>query len=79
MQRILEKKHFRNKQKEIEYISKKLQSYDWKTYPHRCLLILDDFASHPLLKNREQDMFEFLRSSDTLTSQLSFVYRQQRV
>ncbi|EAX82971.1 hypothetical protein TVAG_253510 [Trichomonas vaginalis G3] len=61
MQRILDKHHFRNKQKEIEYISKKLQSYDWKTYPHRCLLILDDFASHPLLKNREQDMCRILK------------------
>ncbi|EAX74227.1 hypothetical protein TVAG_111880, partial [Trichomonas vaginalis G3] len=40
---------------------KKLQSYDWKTYPHRCLLILDDFASHPLLKNREQDMCRILK------------------
>ncbi|KAI5505196.1 protein of unknown function, DUF4106 family [Trichomonas vaginalis G3] len=38
-----------------------LQSYDWKTYPHRCLLILDDFASHPLLKNREQDMCRILK------------------
>ena len=34
------------KNKLIEFISKSLPEIGWKTYPHRMLFILDDFASH---------------------------------
>lgn len=52
------KKEFK---KMIEYLSKKLVKYNWKTYPHRMLLILDDFASHPLIRSRETEMSRLLK------------------
>lgn len=61
MERIINKHHWGNKNKEVEYLSKKLAKYGWKTIPHRMLLILDDFASHPLLKSKDQDMVRFLK------------------
>ena len=45
----------------IEYLSKKLAKYNWRTYPHRMLLILDDFASHPLIRSRETEMSRLLK------------------
>lgn len=58
----LQTKHRLNKQKkELEYISRKLINYNWKTHPHRCLLILDDFASHPLVRSRESEMSRLLK------------------
>ena len=45
----------------IKYIANKLSKYNWTTYPHRCLLILDDFASHPLLRSRETEMSRLLK------------------
>ena len=49
------------KEKQIKYISDKLVKYDWKTYPHRCLLVLDDFANHPLLRSKETEMCRLLK------------------
>ena len=49
------------KEKQIKYISEKLVKYDWKTYPHRCLLVLDDFANHPLLRSKETEMCRLLK------------------
>ena len=45
----------------MRYIVNKLSKYQWKTYPHRCLLILDDFASHPLLRSKETDLSRLLK------------------
>lgn len=53
--------YIKNQDKMLEYITKKLDKYKWKTYPHRCLLIFDDFASHPLLKSRETDLSRLLK------------------
>ena len=45
----------------IKYLANKLQKYGWSTYPHRCLLILDDFASHPLVRSKETEMSRMLK------------------
>jgi hypothetical protein len=45
----------------IKYLAGKLVKYNWKTFPHRCLLILDDFASHPLVRSRETEMSRLLK------------------
>ena len=49
------------KLKIIEYMASKLHKYNWSTCPHRCLLILDDFASHPLLRSKETEMCRLLK------------------
>lgn len=68
MQRI-EEKHKLNlnstKPKDIEkvvkYVTGKIEKYQWRTFPHRCLLVLDDFASHPLLRNKENELPRLLK------------------
>lgn len=47
--------------KRMQYCIDKLAKYKWKTVPHRCLLILDDFASHPLLKSKESDLSRLMK------------------
>jgi hypothetical protein len=42
--------------KVVEIIGNKLKEIGWRTYPHRLLLILDDFASHPLLRRKEDKL-----------------------
>lgn len=51
----------RNKNKVMKYLIDKLCKYGWRTYPHRCLLILDDFANHPLLRSKETDLSRLLK------------------
>ena len=68
MQRI-EEKHKLNlnstKPKDIEkvvkYVTGKIEKYQRRTFPHRCLLVLDDFASHPLLRNKENELPRLLK------------------
>ena len=45
----------------ISYISNKLTEYGWKSYPHRMLLIMDDYASNPLLKKKENPLPRLLK------------------
>ena len=45
----------------MKYITDKLIKYNWATYPHRCLLVLDDFANHPLLRHKENEMCRLLK------------------
>lgn len=45
----------------LRFISKKLINYNWSTYPHRCFLVLDDFASHPLVRSKESEMSRLLK------------------
>ena len=45
----------------VKYLALKLQKYNWVTCPHRCLLILDDFASHPLVRSKETEMSRLLK------------------
>lgn len=50
-----------SKEKQIKYVIDKLVKYEWKTYPHRCLLVLDDFANHPLIRSKETEMCRLLK------------------
>ena len=61
MQRSFNKYRLIKLDKQIKYISEKLSKYQWKTYPHRCLLVLDDFANHPLLRSKETEMCRLLK------------------
>ena len=48
-------------EKVVRYVTGKLQKYQWRTFPHRCLLVLDDFASHPLLRSKENELPRLLK------------------
>jgi hypothetical protein len=61
MTRIINENGLRNPKQLLEFISKKFTELGWRTYPHRCLLILDDFASHPLLKRKEDPLSRMLK------------------
>ena len=61
MNRLIAKHRLAKKEKQIKYITEKLVKYDWETYPHRCLLVLDDFANHPLLRSKETEMCRLLK------------------
>ena len=64
MQKVITDNNLHTTKKAIEFISKKLKEIGWKTYPHRLLLVCEDFASHPLLKRKEDPlsrMFKKLR------------------
>ena len=45
----------------VKYIAAKIEKYNWRTFPHRCLLVLDDFASHPLLRSKENELPRLLK------------------
>ncbi len=61
MERLMGKHGLRTPKKAMEYIMKKLAKYQWSEFPHRMLLILDDFASHPLLKRKEEPLSRLLK------------------
>ena len=64
MQKIIDENRLNKKEKLIGFIAQNLTDIGWKTYPSRLLLICEDFASHPLLKRREDPlsrMFKKLR------------------
>lgn len=48
-------------EKVVKYVTGKIEKYQWRTFPHRCLLVLDDFASHPLLRNKENELPRLLK------------------
>ena len=48
-------------EKMLNYITSKLDKYKWRTFPHRMLLVLDDFASHPLLRSKENELPRLLK------------------
>lgn len=54
-----------NKPKDVEklvkYVMDKLDKYQWRTFPHRMLLVLDDYASHPLLRSKENELPRLLK------------------
>jgi hypothetical protein len=45
----------------LKFLSSKLSDMGWKTYPHRLLLILDDFHAHPLLKKKDSPLSRELK------------------
>ena len=59
--RIITKNNLVNNKKLLKYIAEKLLKYNWKTYPHRMLLILDDFANHDLIKSKTTDLSRLLK------------------
>ena len=59
--RIITKNNLVNNKKLLKYIAEKLLKYNWKTYPHRMLLILDDFAAHPLLNTKTTELSRLLK------------------
>ena len=68
MQRISEKhglklrsKSPKDLEKLVKYVTSKIEKYQWRTFPHRCLLVLDDFASHPLLRSKENELPRLLK------------------
>ena len=48
-------------EKVVRYVTGKIQKYQWRTFPHRCLLVLDDFAAHPLLRSKENELPRLLK------------------
>ena len=50
-----------NNKKLINFIATQLNAIGWKTHPCRMLLILDDFAAHPLLKNKSTPLSTLLK------------------
>ena len=48
-------------EKVVKYVCNKLEKYQWRTFPHRMLLILDDWASHPLLRSKENELPRLLK------------------
>jgi hypothetical protein len=60
MLEIINKYGLTTKAKTVEFIAKKLIEIGWNSYPHRLLLILDDFGAHPLLKKRGDPLSRML-------------------
>jgi len=60
MTRILRKHGMKKKEEVLEYIAKKLLKYNTSQYPANLLLVLDDFASSPLLQQRDSELNRIL-------------------
>jgi hypothetical protein len=58
---IVEYRLQRDPKRLLKFIVLKLNEIGWQTYPHRLLLILDDFASHPLLKSKDTPLSRELK------------------
>ena len=50
-----------NRLKLTNFVSKQIKSIGWNTFPCRMLLILDDFASHPLFKSKSTPLSALLK------------------
>ena len=60
MERIITKHNLNKKELKLKYIAEKLLKYNASKYPANLLLILDDFASHPLLQHKESELNRLL-------------------
>ena len=60
MTRIIKKHNLRTKNNILKYIAAKLLKYGTSRYPANLLLILDDFASHPLLQKKDSELCRLL-------------------
>ena len=60
MQRIITKHGLVKKEAKLKYMAEKLLKYNTDRYPANLLLILDDFASHPLLQQKESELNRLL-------------------
>ena len=61
IKRLFMKHKLTKEDKKILYIINKFIKYYWSTYPHRCLLVLNDFVNHPLLRHKENEMYRLLK------------------
>lgn len=59
--RICEKHNLKKDGEKLVYVAKKIQKYNCQDYPANLLLILDDFANHPLLKDGKQELSRLIR------------------
>ena len=57
----LDSKKPKDVERVVKYVTGKIQKYNWRTFPHRCLLVLDDFAAHPLLRSKENELPRLLK------------------
>ena len=60
MQRIITKHNLIKKENQLKYIAEKLLKYNTSHYPANLLLVLDDFASNPLLQHKESELNRIL-------------------
>ena len=60
MKRILTKHGLKKKENILKYIAEKLLKYNTTRYPANLLLVLDDFASNPLLQQKESELNRLL-------------------
>lgn len=60
MNRIISKHGLKKKSQVLKYIAEKLLKYGTDRYPANLLLVLDDFASHPLLQQKESELNRLL-------------------
>lgn len=60
MQRLITKHGLQKKKQVLKYIAEKLLKYNTTRYPANLLLVLDDFASNPLLQHKESELNRIL-------------------
>ena len=60
MERIITKHNLTKKEDQLKYIADKLLKYNTTKYPANLLLVLDDFASNPLLQRKESELNRIL-------------------
>ena len=60
MERIITKHNLKKKEEVLKYIAEKLLKYNTSRYPANLLLVLDDFASNPLLQQKESELNRIL-------------------
>ncbi len=59
--RIAEKHGLKKAPQQLLYAARKIMKYNCDEYPANMLLILDDFADHPLFKNGKQELPRLIR------------------
>jgi HEPN domain-containing protein len=60
MERLITKHGLKQKEQQLKYIAEKLLKYGTSRYPANLLLVLDDFASSPLLQQKESELNRLL-------------------
>lgn len=58
--RLIEKHKLDNDEKKLLYVAQKMMKYNTTKYPLNLLLVLDDFAGHPLINKPDSDLCRIL-------------------
>lgn len=58
--RLIEKHELDNDEKKLLYVAQKMMKYNTTKYPLNLLLVLDDFAGHPLINKPDNDLCRIL-------------------